>query len=172
MQQKYFTLDTTFCIRVDTLSSRCLINEMVIIMDLKTFGIFFSRAREESGFKSQRELADKSGVSHSTINRIEAGTHRASPDTLRQLADFLRNVTYEEMLQRLGYTDHGFVVRESSSPYNVQPAKDIPEQDYRFFETDGVQFIARSQKNLSPEAFRKMQELAKKAREIFDEDED
>jgi transcriptional regulator with XRE-family HTH domain len=145
---------------------------MVIRMDLREFGFYFSRVRENSGFKSQRELADKSGVSHSTINRIEAGSHRASPDTLRQLADFLKGVSYEDLMQRLGYTDPGFFVKEESTPYQAQPAVDVPEKDYRFFETEGVQFIARSQKNLSPEAFRKMQELAKKAREIFDEDED
>jgi len=38
---------------------------------------------------SQRELADKSGVDASTINRLEKGMRKPWPRTLRKLADTL-----------------------------------------------------------------------------------
>jgi transcriptional regulator with XRE-family HTH domain len=72
---------------------------------LKEFGIYFAKLREESGYSSQRELADKSGVSHSTINRLEAGTHKASPEKLKILAKYLKGVTPNDLLEKFGYTD-------------------------------------------------------------------
>lgn len=75
-------------------------------MDLKEFGIYFAGLRERSGYRSQRELADKSGVSHSTINRIESGTHKASPETLKSLSMFLFNVDYNDLLKAAGYLDN------------------------------------------------------------------
>jgi HTH-type transcriptional regulator, competence development regulator len=71
-------------------------------MNLKEFGVYFARVREKSGYRSQRELADVSGVSHSTINRIEAGTHKAKHETLKALAPYLKGVTYEELLEKAG----------------------------------------------------------------------
>lgn len=128
-------------------------------MDLKKFGLEFAKYREESGFRSQRELAEKSGVSHSTINRIESGSHKASPESLKLLAPHLKGITYDELLILLGY-------REIEKEEKELEAKKL---DYPFYNADGVQFIARSDKNLSPEAYKKMQELAKKAAEIFED---
>lgn len=71
-------------------------------MNRKEFGIYFARLREKSGYRSQRELADVSGVSHSTINRIEAGTHKTKHETLKALASYLKGVTYEELLEKAG----------------------------------------------------------------------
>jgi transcriptional regulator with XRE-family HTH domain len=76
-----------------------------IVAGLKAFGLYFAKLRETSGYRSQRELAEKSGVSHSTINRIEAGTHKANPETLRALSAHLKNVTYEELLTEAGIVD-------------------------------------------------------------------
>lgn len=77
-------------------------------MDAREFGVYFSKLREASGFKSQRELADKSGVSHSTINRIEAGSHKPSPQTLRSVAGVLRGASYEDFMNMVGYIDRPF----------------------------------------------------------------
>lgn len=74
-------------------------------MDRKQFGIYFSGLREKSGYRSQRELAEKSGVSHSTINRIESGTHKVQPENLKILSRFLIDVTYEDLLKASGYMD-------------------------------------------------------------------
>lgn len=70
--------------------------------NLIEFGLYFASIREKSGFKSQRELADKSGISHSTINRIEAGTHQAGIATLKTLSKHLKNVTYDELIRKSG----------------------------------------------------------------------
>jgi transcriptional regulator with XRE-family HTH domain len=77
-------------------------------LDPREFGVYFSKLREASGFKSQRELADRSGVSHSTINRIEAGTHKPSPQTLRIVAGVLRGASYEDFMNKVGYIDRPF----------------------------------------------------------------
>ncbi|NUU73977.1 helix-turn-helix domain-containing protein [Paenibacillus xylanilyticus] len=76
-------------------------------MDLKEFGVYFAKIRERSGYRSQRELAEKSGVSHSTINRIESGSHKVSTENLKILAPHLKEVTYEDLLHALGYIDNG-----------------------------------------------------------------
>lgn len=74
-------------------------------MNLKEFGVYFARLREESGFRSQRELADVSGVSHSTINRIESGSHKVSPDNLKLLAPHLKGVDYYDLMKAIGYIE-------------------------------------------------------------------
>ncbi|HYE69547.1 MAG TPA: helix-turn-helix domain-containing protein, partial [Anaerovoracaceae bacterium] len=74
-------------------------------MNLREFGIYFAKIREESGFDSQRQLADISGVSHSTINRLEAGTHKTSIEKLQVLARFLKGVNANELIERAGYLD-------------------------------------------------------------------
>lgn len=99
----------------------------LIYLSLKNFGLYFSEIRERSGFKSQRELAEKSGVSHSTINRIEAGTHKASPETLKLLSICLKGTTYEEMMDKLGYlgTDNyeltEYLKQKSEKGYDHEP---------------------------------------------------
>lgn len=74
-------------------------------MDQKKFGIYFAKIREQSGYKSQRQLHIASGVSNGTISRIEAGTQKSKPETLKKLAPFLKNVTYEELMNATGYLD-------------------------------------------------------------------
>lgn len=113
-------------------------------MSLKAFGVYFSKLREESGFRSQRELADKSGVSHSTINRIEAGTHKASPETLKTLSHFLKGVTYEELLEKLGYIGHpNYEVRRYLKDINQDKSmlgKFEPERYWREINGDDKSF--------------------------------
>jgi transcriptional regulator with XRE-family HTH domain len=75
----------------------------LINVDLKEFGVYFAALREKSGYRSQRELADKSNISHSTINRIESGSHKASPETLNTLAEHLKGISYQELLVKVGY---------------------------------------------------------------------
>lgn len=95
----------------ETINVSRMIHRSVIIilgditMNLREFGIYFAGIREKSGYRSQRELADKSGVSHSTINRIEAGSHKTKPETLKALAPFLKEVGYEELLEKSGILD-------------------------------------------------------------------
>lgn len=51
---------------------------------------------------SQRKLAMVSGVSNSTVSRIESANSDTDPETLKKLAPWL-DVTYEELMQVAGY---------------------------------------------------------------------
>jgi transcriptional regulator with XRE-family HTH domain len=104
---------------------------MVINMNLKEFGIYFAKIRINSGFRSQRELSEKSGVSHSTINRIEAGTHKPTIDTIRKLHPHLKNVVYTELLEKLDY-----ITKETPGNFFLVKyfeAKDDPSLNDPFF---------------------------------------
>ncbi|MDN5324135.1 MAG: repressor LexA [Clostridia bacterium] len=71
-------------------------------MELKELGLWFASIREEKGFKSQRQLALASGVSPTTISRLEAGTQKPEPETLQKLAKTL-NIEPEELLLMAGF---------------------------------------------------------------------
>jgi transcriptional regulator with XRE-family HTH domain len=75
-------------------------------MDNKEFGIYLTQLREKSGFKSQRKLAIKSGISSATLSRIESGIQRPLPETLKILAVYLKDVEYEELLNAAGYLEN------------------------------------------------------------------
>lgn len=66
------------------------------------FGEYLKSLRKEKSL-SQRELAEKSGISNAEISRIETGNRKKpSPDVLRALAPIL-NVPYEELMDKAGY---------------------------------------------------------------------
>ena len=69
---------------------------------LKEFGLWFSKLREESGYKSQRQLSLVSSVSNSTISRIESGEQKANPHTLEKLAPYLL-CSFEDLMVKSGY---------------------------------------------------------------------
>lgn len=68
---------------------------------------------------SQRKLAMVSGVSNSTISRIENATSDTDPETLKKLAPFL-DTTYEELMKVAGY------IKE----YNDITEKTFKEEDF------------------------------------------
>lgn len=72
-------------------------------MDLKEFGLFLANLRERNGYKSQRKLAEISGISNGSIARIESGTQKPQPETLKALSNHLKGITYEELLEKAGY---------------------------------------------------------------------
>ena len=69
------------------------------------YAAFFREHRIRSGFKSQRRLSDKSGLSQTTISRIERGDQKPTPETLKELAPYLTSTSYAEMLLACGYWD-------------------------------------------------------------------
>lgn len=73
-------------------------------MEPKELGMYLAKIREESGFKSQRKLAEKSGISSATLSRIESGIQKPLPETLHTLSKYL-NVTYEELMKKAGYVE-------------------------------------------------------------------
>lgn len=68
------------------------------------FGEFLKKLRSESGL-SQRELADKSGVSNAEISRLETGERKKpSPKVIKAIAPFL-SLSYEELMVHAGYIE-------------------------------------------------------------------
>jgi transcriptional regulator with XRE-family HTH domain len=70
-------------------------------------GGYLSQLRINSGYKSMRRLGDKSGVSYSTLSRIEANIQHPLPGTLLRLAPYFKDVTYDELMKACGYLDKG-----------------------------------------------------------------
>lgn len=67
-----------------------------------TVGEYIKELRKENSI-SQRELADKSGISNAEISRIETGERqKPSPDILRKLAPHL-GVSHEDLMNKAGY---------------------------------------------------------------------
>ncbi|MCZ8520163.1 MULTISPECIES: helix-turn-helix domain-containing protein [Paenibacillus] len=138
-------------------------------MNLQEFGAYFAQLRLKSGYRSQRELADKVGLSNATINRIEAGAHKASPETLMQIAPHLKNVTYEELAEKMGYmSNHFSAIREIIQNSMDAQSPGAPKVD---IEVDpGVEFIMRAKNDLSPEAYEQFLKMVKKMKKAFEED--
>jgi len=67
-----------------------------------SFGSYLKNLREKNGL-SQRDLAEKSGVSNAEISRIETGGRKKpSPLVLKAIAPCL-GVSYEELMHQAGY---------------------------------------------------------------------
>ncbi len=77
---------------------------------------------------SQKELADQTGISQSTIAKIEIGRNEATSNTIRKLADFF-NVTSDYLL---GRTDElGAVITPFPSTDNYTDEEKKLIADYR-----------------------------------------
>jgi transcriptional regulator with XRE-family HTH domain len=69
-----------------------------------TFGEYLKYLRNEKQL-SQRELAEKSGISNAEISRLETGDRKSpSPATLKAIAPCL-GVSYQELLKHAGYIE-------------------------------------------------------------------
>ena len=67
-----------------------------------SFGSYIKNLREQNDL-SQRELAERSGVSNAEISRLETGGRKKpSPMVLKSLAPYL-GVSYEELMRQAGY---------------------------------------------------------------------
>lgn len=140
--------------------------DMVITMNLKEFGVFFAKLREKSGYESQRQLAEVSGVSHSTINRLESGTHKTSVENLKVLAKYLRDVTPNELLEKSGYIEESDRSNESGEKIKFEELDIDPNINIAYL--GGVKYeltpeIAKRLKD-DIELFKKMKEQWKKDR--------
>jgi transcriptional regulator with XRE-family HTH domain len=74
------------------------------VFDKKGFGKYLENLRLNSGFVAQIDLAKISGVSKSTISRMEAGETETKPETLKKLAPFLK-VSYSDLMKAAGYME-------------------------------------------------------------------
>lgn len=68
------------------------------------FGSYIKNLRDQNAL-SQRDLAEKSGVSNAEISRLETGERKKpSPMVLKALAPFL-GASYEDLMQKAGYIE-------------------------------------------------------------------
>ncbi|MFD0682413.1 MULTISPECIES: helix-turn-helix domain-containing protein [unclassified Paenibacillus] len=88
-------------------------------INLKEFGNFLSKERENNGYKSQRQLALDAGISPATLSRIEAGTQEPKPETLKAISRFLKMTPYELLMEKAGY------LNESISTNNTKKSNEL-----------------------------------------------
>lgn len=72
-------------------------------MKKKNIGKYLARLRVASGYKSQRQLSQVSGISAATISRIESNIQIPQQNTLWRLAPYLKETSYMELLEACGY---------------------------------------------------------------------
>lgn len=92
-------------------------------MNTKEFGEYIKTLRIKKGYKSQRQLADASGISNGTIARIENGTQRPTADTLKVLAKFL-DADYVDLLLRAGYLPESYINESEDKGRSDEPESD------------------------------------------------
>lgn len=76
------------------------------------YGEFIRKHRIASGYKRQIQLAEKSGVSATTISRIEKEHQKPSVETLKELAPHLQSTSYVELMVVCGYWDEDELLDE------------------------------------------------------------
>jgi transcriptional regulator with XRE-family HTH domain len=93
-----------------------VINKMT---NKKGYGEFIATHRKLSGYKSQRSLADKCGITSATLSRIESEIQKPTPETLKQLAPFLTSTSLVEIMVVCGYWgEDDLLVVESDEIYD------------------------------------------------------
>ena len=132
-------------------------------MENTELGIYLSKLRTESGFKSQRKLAEVSGVSSATISRIESGAQKPQPETLKALAPYFKSVTYEELLEKAGYIEKrsSYVVDTDKLANDIKLAYNPIDEVKKYGIEDMGFFDIEEWKNLGPDDIRLLEEQFK-----------
>lgn len=81
-----------------------------------------SRARRRRQI-TQASLAERSGVSHATIKRLEAGDSRVSLEALARVMFVFGEVTRLERLLDTGEDELGLILMDQALPKRVRPRK-------------------------------------------------
>ncbi len=123
-------------------------------------GTYLADLRAEKKW-SQRELAEKSGISNTEISRIESGKRtNPTPSTLRALADALQ-VEYRDLMKLAGYIEE---VHDQDKFYElVFKDSDGHVVDARL----GVKEMFRRDEEWANVAYRVARELSDEDRELF-----
>ncbi|HBF39801.1 MAG TPA: hypothetical protein DDW50_21115 [Firmicutes bacterium] len=98
------------------------------------FGKYLSELRNRNNIETQRELADKSGLSTATISRIEAGLQKAKPEHLKKIAPYLKT-PYEELMKAAGYLDEKNVDEEIKNSRLIKVmarAEELPDDKIKY----------------------------------------
>ena len=123
-------------------------------------GAYLANLRNEKKW-SQRELADKSGISNTEISRIEAGKRiNPTPATLRALSDALQT-EYSDLMKLAGYIKE---VHDDDKFHEL----DFIDSDGNVVEIKhGVKEMFRRDKEWANVAFLISRELTDEDRELF-----
>lgn len=100
--------------------------------DLKKFGEWFKEIRMTSGFNTQKELSEMSGVSRATISRIEAGIQRPDPETISDASIYLTSTTYDQLMFNAGYLKNEESITATpdwATPKDKRDLKKMLEED-------------------------------------------
>lgn len=89
---------------------------------MEGYGEFIRKHRIASGYKSQRRLADKCGISSATISRIEKEIQKPEARTLKTLAQYLETTSYVELMVVCGYWDKDELLDDVN--YDPEEVKD------------------------------------------------
>ncbi|MDP4143231.1 MAG: helix-turn-helix transcriptional regulator [Bacillota bacterium] len=97
-------------------------------LETESFGKYITRLRENKGY-SQRKLAQVTGISNTTISRIEKDiTTNPDLNTLKLLSKYL-DVDEIYMLKASGYKDENSLEKENAQPeLSKKDEKDIEKR--------------------------------------------
>ena len=125
-------------------------------------GSYLIQVRNERGY-SQRDLAEKSGVSPAEISRVESGKRlKPSPSVLRAIADTLV-ISYPYLMQLAGYMDEP---EEAETPETEDVFRD--ERTGRIVDvSSGAREMLRSDAAWANVAYRGSRELSEEDRQML-----
>ena len=114
-------------------------------MKKEGYGEFIKKHRIASGFKSQRTLAKKTGISNTTISRIELELQKPERRTVQTLAEYLTSTSYVELMVACGYWSEDELLEDIN--YDPQPEV-IKETPSSWNEEEFVQSLDLSDEEL------------------------
>lgn len=104
----------------------------MIVLSTHNFGDFLKKIRKQRGFKTQKSFSEASGISQTTLSRIEAGIQRPLPETIRILAQHLKPYTYGELMEKAGYFD-GLLQEDKNFVMELFDESEHIENELRIF---------------------------------------
>jgi transcriptional regulator with XRE-family HTH domain len=147
---------------------------MIGLIMLMSLGKRLKKEREARGW-SQLFVADKLGISNTVLSNYERDYRDPDTETLRRLAD-LYEVSTDYLLgkpKNLAELHQRIVdrVAKKKTPYlaGKETENDVVE---KLLNDPDIQFIMRAREDLSPKAYQKFMELAKKTKEMFEDEDD
>ena len=106
-------------------------------MKTQAYGEFIKRHRLASGYKSQRALAEKTGINNTTISRIEKEEQKPEKRTLQTLAEYLTTTSYVELMVVCGYWDEDELLEPVNEDVVLETYSSLGEIDIDGNTSDG-----------------------------------
>jgi transcriptional regulator with XRE-family HTH domain len=128
----------------------------------KSFGLWLANLRKKRGYSSQRQLAIASGVSNSTISRIESGEQEPGPETLKKIAPYL-GVSYQDLMTATGYLDPADIIKtpEQQVESAVSGDSELLEFWLELKKREDLRLLFRQVKPMTPKGIKKIMRVIK-----------